>query len=160
MNCVRRMFTAARFDLHHIFGRHSVRFRKQLFLMLLLTAACTSAGCRSGVSAHGHSMSMFLVPMYKQPVGFSSTYKEHLTMTPQVIEYTVGEVSGETLRPIAPTAENSAAENSTAPSDKVVFPQPCGPECRRPPADGQRVSVRSTPVGDRATERYGLITPQ
>jgi len=132
-----------------------VRLRRKLLVVLLFAAVGISAGCRSGVSAHGHSLSMFLVPMYKQPVGFSSTYKEHLSMKAPVAEYTVGELSGATLQPIAPTAENS-----TAPSGKVVFPQPCGPECRRALADGQRVSVRSAPIGNRVSKRYDLIAPQ
>lgn len=135
-----------------------MRVRKQFLIVLVFAAACISVGCRSGVSAHGHSLSLFLVPMYKQPAGFSSTYKQHLAMTPSVIEYAVGEWSDTDSHPVVPATGDSAAR-----SDKVIFPQPCGPECRQPAADSQEVSIRSASTAqpsNRIAKRYSLIKPQ
>lgn len=131
-----------------------MRIRKQFLIVLLCAASGVSAGCRSGASAHGHSLSLFLVPMYKQPSGFSSTYKEHLAFSPSVIEHASGEWSDTNFQRVGPTTGDSAA------SDKVVFPEPCGPECRQFPADGRKISTRPAPTPNRIVKRYSLIEPQ
>jgi hypothetical protein len=119
------------------FGNCRVNSRSSFILLLILTLTGLTSGCRGGCSLFGRSLSLLVVPMYKQPLGYSSSYHEHLTLSPELIGYTDDDVvTDQQCKTTVPAEVESPptieSRDTIESSDKVIFPKPCGPVCELP----------------------------
>ena len=82
--------------------------------------------------------------MYKQPLGYSSTFHEHLTLSPEMIGYTDDDIAGEHCPTTVPADSETPpiieGSDTIESSDKVIFPKPCGPVCELPADDDSAAS--------------------
>ena len=99
----------------------------------IIVAASLASGCRSGVSAHGKTLSLFLVPMYKQPEGYSSTYHRHLALAASVGQHAAAEIGDAKADSVTPQNNSGQAKKSQPvnKSEEVVFPTANGPDRRQ-----------------------------
>ena len=59
--------------------------RQRLTVFIFCVCVVSSSGCRSGLSKYGWTASLFIVPMYKMPAGYSGTYHRWLRTAPSVV---------------------------------------------------------------------------
>jgi hypothetical protein len=102
---------------------------KCIFAAAIMVAASLTSGCRSGISTHGKTASLFLVPMYKQPAGYSSTYHRHLALVTTVKQHTISEFGDAKAIPVTPSNTSESVDKP----DEVVFPTANRPEYRKQP---------------------------
>ena len=90
---------------------------KPVIAVAVMVAACLTSGCRSGISKHGKTASFFLVPMYKQPEGFSSTYRRHLMSASTVEQFTIPEISNSQTEPVN-SPKHTKQQDTVRPAEK------------------------------------------
>lgn len=98
---------------------------KYIWVAFVLAVLSLSSGCRSGVGVHGRSVSLFWVPMYKQPAGYSSSYRRHLAYLPPMVEqHVTSELSEQETQPLSPPEVDETVIIPTAASanDDRVLP--------------------------------------